>query len=314
MGIKTGIQWCHHTWSPYRGCSKVSPGCKNCYAEANSRRNPGLLGTWGPDGVRVVNRDWGLPLRMNRAAAKAGERQRVFPSTCDPFEGRPDLVEPRARFLGLIAETPWLDWLLLTKRPELFRGALLGVIGWELAHGEPDGPAASLARDWLDGRPPANVWYGVSVEDQEYAEERLPLLTTTPAAVRWVSYEPALGPVDWSRDYGPGPIHWLVIGGESHQSRAEARPFDVAWAMDAIEEMRPRGTAVFVKQLGGRAFVSLSKLGMGGIVARYATAHPKGGEPEEWPDSLRIREFPRPKPAWASLEGARFPAAVAAGA
>lgn len=312
MGVQTGIQWCHHTWSPHRGCAKVSPGCKFCYAEKGARRNPGLLGTWGPDGLRVVNRDWDAPRRWDRAAAAAGGRRRAFPSLCDWLEGRDDLVEPRARFLRLVSETPHLDWLLLSKRPELFRPALLGVVGWELAHGDPDGPAAALARDWLDGRPPANVWYGVSVEDQEYADERLPLLASTPASVRWVSYEPALGPVDWGRDYGPGPIHWLVIGGESHSKRSEARPFDVAWALAAIEEMRPRGTAVYVKQLGGRAFVGLSRLGLGGVVARYATAHPKGGEPEEWPDSLRIRDFPPPTPAWASFEGVRLPTAVAA--
>lgn len=313
MGVETGIEWAHHTWSPFRGCAKVSPGCKHCYAESQSRRNPALLGTWGPGGLRAVNRDWDGPRRWDRAAGRAGERRRVFPSTCDWLEARDDLVEPRARFLGLVAETPHLDWLLLSKRPELFRPALLGALGHELAHGDPDGPAASLARDWLDGRPPANVWYGVSVEDQEYADDRLPLLATTPAAVRWVSYEPALGPVDWARDYGPGPIHWLVIGGESHPKRAEARPFDVAWALAAVGESRRRGTAVFVKQLGGRAFVALSRTGLDGIVARYATGHPKGGDPSEWPDALRVREFPTQRPAWASFQGVGLPTAVAAG-
>lgn len=295
MGETTGIEWADHTWSPHRGCAKVSPGCKNCYAEAQAGRNPGLLGTWGPDGIRVVNRDWGQPARWDRAAAKAGERRRIFPSLCDWLECRDDLVEPRARFLALIAATPNLDWCLLTKRPELWERCLMGVVGWELAHGDPDGPAATLARDWLDGRPPANAWYGVSVEDQRRADERLPILAETAAAVRWVSYEPALGPIDWRLPYGPLPIHWVVVGGESHKTRADARPFFIEWATATIEQMGRHGASVFVKQLGGRAFINLSPkspAGLGGIVGRIGTKHPKGGDPEEWPQALDVRQMP----------------------
>src|SRR4051812_31601872 len=118
MGAETKIQWCDYTWSPWHGCAKVSPGCTNCYAEKMSHRNPGVLGIWGGKGTRVISADWDKPRRWDRAAAKAGKRRRVFPSICDPFEDRSDLVDARIRFFHLISETPNLDWLVLTKRPE----------------------------------------------------------------------------------------------------------------------------------------------------------------------------------------------------
>src|ERR1035441_204320 len=109
MGKDSAIEWCSHTFNPWRGCEKVSPGCKNCYAERLSVRNPAVLGVWGADGVRAMASEsyWQQPAAWDRAAKNAGERRRVFcASLADVFEDRPELVEPRARLMALIVETP----------------------------------------------------------------------------------------------------------------------------------------------------------------------------------------------------------------
>ena len=279
MGANTKIEWASHTFNHARGCAKVSAGCKGCYAEALSRRNPAVLGKWGPNGTRVVASEskWREPLAWDRAAARAGERPRVFcasladvfedwpgimldagdcqlwhvaedrwiasaqhagfggPRLDPPYRKRPnDLVRPltmddvRARVFALIDATPYLDWLLVTKRPE------------------------NVRRMWPGGRR-ENVWLLTSVEDQENAEARIPELLKCRdlAAVLGLSMEPLLGPVDLRsirlRDdpldcddnpailnafndlvhhpetvrYGPivegseDGIDWVIVGGES---------------------------------------------------------------------------------------------------
>src|SRR5690349_6943095 len=121
MGRDSAIEWTHHTFNPWRGCTKVSAGCAHCYAETWSKRNPKALGIWGDGGTRVIAAEayWRQPLKWNAAAKAAGERHRVFcASLADVFEDRPELVESRERLLDVIYKTPDLDWLLLTKRPE----------------------------------------------------------------------------------------------------------------------------------------------------------------------------------------------------
>ena len=256
MGADSKIEWTHHTFNPWRGCAKVSPGCAHCYAEAMAKRT-GIHGTWGPEGERVVSSDayWAQPLRWDRAAAKAGERRRVFcASMADVFEARDDLHEPRSRLFSLILATPHLDWLLLTKRPENVE-----IIAPE---------------SWMDGFP-KNVWLGTTVEDQQRADERIPHLLAVPAAVRFLSVEPLLGPVDiepylphgcrgcnhpgnllpaWNEHgrcsecdgTGQEPaIDWVIVGGESGPG---ARPCDVAWIRDVVRQCREAGVAVFLKQ------------------------------------------------------------------
>lgn len=316
MGSATKIEWCDHTFNPWRGCSKVSPGCAHCYAEKTAKRNPAVLGTWGIDGTRVVASEsyWIQPLRWNSAAAKAGVRRRVFcASLADVFEARPDLISPRQRLFELIRETPNLDWLLLTKRPE-------SVIQlWPLYKG------------WSTIEPPIpNLWLGASVEDQQRADERIPLLLQTPAVVRFLSVEPLLGPVDLTRItrrlsmastvcgsclqtapdsgrfsavlLGERPIDWVIVGGESGQ---KARPCDIAWIRSIVRQCREAGVACFVKQLGSNVEandlidaadyfpgdVRLSR-GSSDFVARVHLRHPKGGDPAEWPEDIRVRAFP----------------------
>jgi protein gp37 len=294
VGEATKIQWAHHTWSPWRGCQKVSEGCRNCYAEALSHRNPAVLGEWGPEGARVVNKDWRKPLQWDAQAGEAGERRRVFPSLCDVFEDRDELEEVRRKFFVLIEATPALDWLILTKRP-------------------------AFAREWLErwakagGYWPArNVWLGTSVENQDTADQRIPDLFKIHAAVRWLSAEPLLGPIDLSslmpRDPRPvidrrilngtlrpdhttfaeiaqwqaRRINWVVIGGESGPN---ARPCDLGWIRSLVGQCLTAEVPVFVKQLGSRPVLD-------GLA--YPAVHPKGGNPDEWPEDLRIREFLSP--------------------
>lgn len=226
------ISWTHERWSPWRGCMKVSPGCANCYAIDQEALHHAKLGShWGPPATTSRFLDyaathWQQPVGWNRTAARLQVRRRVFPSMCDPFELHPQLTEARARFLELIAATPHLDWLLLTKRPELI-GSLL-----------PPG-------DW------PNIWLGTSVETQHYANERIPELLQhrQRVPVLFLSVEPQLQEVclePWLSE-----LDWVITGGESGK-QGRRRPFDLDWARHTRDECRDARVAWHFKQVGGR--------------------------------------------------------------
>lgn len=282
MGKDTAIAWTHHSWSPWWGCTKVSPGCAGCYAEGLDRRTGGAH--WGPGAPRraLSAAHWREPVKWNRAAVLAGERRRVFPSMCDPFDAEADPGE-RERLWGLIDRTPNLDWLLLTKRPE--------------------NVPAMLPALWGNGW--ANVWLGVSAEDQERWDERVPQLLAIPAAVRFVSVEPMVGPIvpraEHVRCVGaaacysgriargespatccappcPPRLDLVIVGGESGPRHRE---LGIEWVRTLVEACRPPGwpagaprpsiaAAVFVKQDSG----------------------PRPGERGRIPDDLWIQEMP----------------------
>jgi len=253
VGETTAISWTDHTFNPWMGCTKVSPGCDHCYAEGLGKRTGKVQ--WGDDAERVLTSDgyWKNPLKWNRAAEAEGRRHRVFcASMADVFEDRADLIAPRQRLFDLIYETPWLDWQLLTKRPQ-------NVGHWD-------------SGEWVGYAPPPNVWIGTTAEDQERASERLPLLMNIPAAVRFLSCEPLLGPIDltralggvWQcrgiladdyetvgrfdnlRDFGPD---WVIVGGESGPGH---RPLNLDWARTIRDDCAKAGIAYFFKQVGGR--------------------------------------------------------------
>lgn len=210
MGENTKIEWCDHTFNPWQGCAKVSAGCANCYAEAMMDKRLGKV-QWGDAGTRVRTSaaNWKKPLQWNRqgmvcidcgtpvtdndcdcgqvGAIGKMRRPRVFcASLADVFEDRPELYQWRIDLMNLINQTPNLDWLLLTKRPENVMQMLS-----EIGSGE-DGEIGLLEMDW----PMPNVWIGTSVENQEQADKRIPELLKIPAKVRFLSMEPLLGPVD----------------------------------------------------------------------------------------------------------------------
>lgn len=279
------ISWTHHTFNPWRGCTKVSSGCKNCYAETLVTGRMGLP-LWGDKADRKIAAEstWKEPLRWNRLAKQAGERHRVFcASLADVFEPRTDLAAPRARLARLIEATPHLDWLLLTKRPESMAQLAREEMGW---------PGA-----WPD-----NVWAGTTVEHQAAAAERIPHLLRVPARVRFLSCEPMLEEVNLTGDFGGNDylgdaydddaeesgISWVIVGGESGH---RARLFDLAWARSIRNQCRAAGVPFFMKQLGANAWHGPPELR-----AQFRTKHPAGADPEEWcgsAENLRVQEFPR---------------------
>lgn len=230
MGRNSSIEWTHHTFNPWWGCSKVSPACAHCYAESWARRIG--LQLWGDTTPRRFFSDthWKEPLRWNRAAKRDGQRKRVFcASMADVFEAREDLTPWRKRLWSLIEDTPWLDWLLLTKRPE----HATRMVPW--------------GRRW-----PANVWLGTTIENQVYAEERIPTLLHVPALTHFLSCEPLLGPLELSKWLGRSArnekrIDWVITGGESGP---RARPMDPGWAMALRDQCLSAGVAFLFKQWG----------------------------------------------------------------
>lgn len=272
MAKNSSIEWCHHTFNPWWGCVRVSPGCVHCYAETFDRRVHGVgKEHWGVRSPRRFfgDKHWNEPLKWSAAAERAGERHRVFcASMADVFEDREDLTPHRRRLFYLIEQTPALDWLLLTKRPE--NVMRLVPLAWR-------------------GTFPGNVWMGTSAEDQQRADERIPALLGVPAVVRFLSCEPLLGPVDLLGVETPEGVDgtcvdWVIVGGESGGG---SRGFNVRWARTIVEQCRRAGVPVFVKQLGARPFDTA-------VSAKLKLRDKKGGWMDEWPEDVRVREFPQP--------------------
>lgn len=225
MARNSTIQWTDHTFNPWHGCTKISPGCANCYAAVHdARRLHEDVDHWGKGSPRMLRRmrAWDEPLRWDRAAHKAGVRRRVFcASLADVFEAEAPRMEQQ-RLWNLIARTPHLDWQLLTKRPERIMSSIPAV--------------------WLDVAP-HNVWYGTSVENADYVW-RIAEVCKVPAAVRFLSIEPLLGPIPRLPLEG---IDWVIVGGESGPG---ARPMDISWARQVRDQVLARGIPFFFKQWG----------------------------------------------------------------
>lgn len=319
----SAIEWTDETWNPVTGCTKVSQGCKHCYAEGVADRFWGAQypPTAGIGGLRP-RRFTDVrchPERLDQPLRWRKPRRVFVNSMSDLFhEDVPD--EFILQVFTVMWEARQHTFQVLTKRPERMREWMIRL----LDRGEEarDAGYPGSVQPW---RPPPNVWLGVSVEDQATANERIPLLLDTPAAVRFVSYEPALGPVDFNATPWPPPgwtvipqpppfdvvpqgclpiwqdepmraklrdgIDWIIVGGESGPG---ARPFDLAWARSVIEQGRAAGVPVFVKQLGARPYDDWTLEGafmLDGVVNGRLRDR-KGGDPDEWPADLRVREFP----------------------
>lgn len=241
MGENTAIEWTDHSFNPWTGCQAVSPACDHCYAEAQAKRSPKTFGGWGPhaERKRTSAAYWRQPLTWNRKAEKEGRRFRVFcASMADVFDNAvPEAW--RCDLWDMIAETPHLDWLLLTKRPSNIAGMLPqrshgALMGW--------GPVGY-----------ANVWLGTTVENQAEADRRIPHLLAVPAAVHFLSCEPLLCPVaireHWLIRHHPGGarIDWIIAGGESGP---KARPSHPDWFRSLRDQCVSAGVPFFFKQWG----------------------------------------------------------------
>lgn len=291
MAEKTTIAWCDHTFNGWIGCTRVGPGCDHCYAEALDKRHRWGGGThWGA-GVpryRTSEANWKEPIRWNSNAGAAGVRPRVFcASLADVFDNEVP-AQWRVDLWALIDATPNLSWLIVTKRVGLVRP-------WIELHG------------W-----PANARLLITVCDQEEADRDIPKLLALPCK-NGVSYEPALGLIDWSRwllyttifkDGFPNGVgtplkrlEWIIVGGESTQGSGKARPFDLAWARNTVAQCKTAGVPVFVKQLGSHPITDVQQRpGWGGKLFsafKIKFNDRAGADPAEWPSDLRIQEFPR---------------------
>jgi protein gp37 len=224
MAKDSKIEWTHHTFNPWWGCTKVSAACKHCYAEAWAKRVGSAV--WGAKAPRRFFSDahWRQPLAWDQEARAAGSRRRVFcASMADVFEPRADLEPWRNRLWALIEATPSLDWLVLTKRPE----------------------RAAMVAPWA-GQWPRNVWLGATVESQRWAERRISALAECGAHVRFLSCEPLLAPLDlrpWLGDV----VHWVIAGGESGP---RPRPSHPRWIRDLRDQCVAVRVPFLFKQWG----------------------------------------------------------------
>jgi protein gp37 len=340
--VATKIQWTEETWNPCPGCFKVSPGCKNCYAIRQVIRlkgNPNekiaqryfnivdaRLSNW--TGETSIDSDVLMqPLKRRKPTMYFISLSDLF------FTNRPDYDINRV--LAVIALTPHHTYQILTKYAARMQD--------HMAHlARSVEPLERAARDLgytfnhngipLLQWPIPNLWLGVSVENQQYADERIPLLLRTPAAKRFVSYEPALDAVDFTHLYGritmngsvdvcvdalrgkytaawhgrksdpllsPNAdcqkLDWLIVGGESGPG---ARPFDITWARQTVEQCMAANVACFVKQLGARPYREgahrQNDNGVGSHREKnfLALRDKKGGAIDEWPEDIRVRQMP----------------------
>lgn len=222
MAQNSQIEWTTHTFNPWWGCTKVSDGCKFCYAETLANRYGHKV--WGPQATRRTfgEKHWQEPLKWNAEAEKAGVRRRVFcASMADVFDELAPAGE-REKLWVLMRETPWLDWQVLTKRPHLI--------------------AENLPADWYDGY--ENVWLGTSIEDSRVVQ-RVEELVAVPAVVHFLSVEPLIGPID---DLPLDNIEWVIVGGESGPG---ARPMKQEWVESIHRQCRAANVPFFFKQWGG---------------------------------------------------------------
>ena len=350
MSSASNIEWTDCTWNPVVGCTPVSPGCLNCYAATMARR----LEAMGVKeyAAREIPATMGTPYdahepaKMVRIAEVKGGRAvfsgevRCVPERLgDPLSWR----KPRRVFVNSMSDLfhedvpdGFIDWVwetmyrcpqhtfqILTKRPDRMAAYFDGVRK----------AASRLYGEEMIEAPLPNVWLGTSVEDQKCADERVPWLLKCPAAVRFLSCEPLLGPVNLVGAYrtaivnnqrggmtytaackavAASAIHWVIVGGESG-SLAKVRPCDVGWVRSIVRQCRDAGVACFVKQLGAKVVcrndevadwmdqpggpclddINTEGVVMQGDPVRVLLRDRKGGDPAEWPEDLRVREMPK---------------------
>lgn len=284
MAETTGISWTDSTFNPWIGCTKVGPGCDNCYAEsANVRFHEGM--NWGAGAPRrlTTQTNWRKPFLWNERAGLQRRRHLVFcASQADIFDNEVP-IDWRISLFKLIEKTPHLTWQLLTKRignvPKMVLEATMGA--------------------W-DGKGfPRNVWIGATVVNQEEFDRDVPKLERIPARVRFLSIEPQIGRIDTCAAFGmwwnstmncfegtgrdfKRPFDWVINGGESRQ-HGKCREYNLDWARSLVRTCKAAGVPLYMKQLGHKAIDPANP---------EFTYTGKGDNPAEWPEEIRVQEFP----------------------
>jgi len=305
MGEHTKIGWCDHTFNPWIGCTKVGPGCDHCYAEAlDKRMRYGGQEHWGAGVPRMHTSfaTWKEPLRWNARAMRGERPQRVFcASLADVFDNEvPDAWRNDLWFL--IQRCSHLDWLIVTKR--------IGNV------------AKMVPEEWVTRGFPASVRLLITVCNQEEADRDIPKLLALRSR-NGISYEPALGPVDFARwlspkghvnwgdnknpsleerravvaiakaayyQMGSRLVEWVICGGESTQGAGKARPFDREWAYNTIRQCKAADVPCFIKQLGSNVLARNDANGYDVFALKFLDR--AGANSAEWPQDLRVQEFP----------------------
>ncbi len=254
------IEWTDETWNPVTGCTKISAGCKNCYA------------------ADIANRFWGdrkfsdvqfHPERLEQPLRWRKPRMVFVNSMSDLFHESVSFDDILRVFM-VMRQAKAHTFQILTKRPDRMR---LFIQEW-YPHAE------ALANMSLSQQsPPSNVWLGVTCENQKAADERIPLLLSTPASVRFVSFEPLLERISLHSLHQFQNIDWGIVGGESGP---KARKCAIEWIEDLVERHSDYGVACFVKQLGSKPTLAGETYPVQG----------KGGDIGQWPESIQVRSFP----------------------
>ncbi len=339
MATKTKIEWTDYSWNPVTGCTEADTSCRNCYARRMAARLAGRNGYPADEPFRVTLHPDRLdePLRWRKP-------RRVFVCSMGDLFHKDVPFDFILKVFAVAIATPWNTYLMLTKRPDrahdfydwwrteaaklrylclqvgmamdaqrMAESALSKANTFYLEHCDQSG------RGRLDDPVPwplANVWLGASAGRQKELDDRLAHLLRCPAAVRFLSLEPLLGPIDLGEAHvkacpvrGAGKhvcpnVDWVIVGGESGPN---ARPCNVAWVRSIRDQCKAAGVPVFVKQLGakpqtnrGQGWPDMSRLQIASMDQPLAwplrDVHlddPKGGDESEWPEDLRVREVPK---------------------
>jgi protein gp37 len=284
MGDKTGIEWTDATWNPVTGCTHVSTGCDHCYAASLASGRLAHLPAY--EGLAEDGKFNGtirlLPERLDQPLRWKKPRMIFVNSMSDLFhDGIPDAYI--GTVFDVMARATQHTFQVLTKRPGRMRSLLSrwtvdGIQtdpGYLFPPHRPVGSATTKAPLWT---PPPNVWLGTSAEDQKWADVRIPQLLGTPAAVRFVSAEPLLGPIDLGLEFDfQRRLDWVIVGGESGNG---ARPMHPDWARSIRDQCTAAGVAFLFKQAGEV------------LAGEWRCKSKKGTDPAEWPE-----DFPREYPA-----------------
>lgn len=317
MSEQTKIAWCDSTINWWEGCTKVSEGCRFCYAEERNKRffpqsETGTGFHWGAgrprrksksavkDALAYNRKPWICPIHGGNAAGAicqcgaTSHRRRIFSLSLGDWLDDEVPIEWLAEMLDTIRQCDQVEWILCTKRPENFFDRIEAIYGcYDLTI---SCEFETWLMQWRDGHPPSHIILLASVENQEQADIRIPQLLQIPARVRGLSMEPLLGTVSIRQwlykketaalfpNYAAQKINWLIIGGESGRN---ARPCNVDWIRDIVRQGQAAGVPVFVKQLGAAAVEPDPHHDY----RPFPSKDKKGGDMAEWPEDLRVQEF-----------------------